>query len=173
MLLTLSSDLYFKRAYSIKSKVGSIDMGLSKEEEELYSLFKDESEEIKEKRTRTIKEVGQTSVDLPAHLSITTAFDELLQCFSIGGQIKQYYRYGSISSCEQQREKFWFAIRNGSFNDKDDKDITNLTETELNRRKKIQDFYKERLLKEKALGSSEDVWDVRQKPLERPFKDWE
>ncbi|EGV65967.1 hypothetical protein PSN45_003227 [Yamadazyma tenuis] len=147
---------------------------MSKEEQELeqlWSYFKDSPDDIKEKRQKLTASLSRTDLGAyPSTMSISTAFDELFQCFSIGGQIKNYYRYGELSYCGKQREKLWFALRHGSF----------VSETQVNEQssmkdietaQKIQQFHKQRLLNEKAHGSSEDVWDIRETPLVNPFKE--
>lgn len=99
-----------------------------------------------------------------------TALDELIACFSLGGQFKNYYRYGSYDSCERQREKFWFAIKHGSLVEGKDKPAEELNDKELNSRVKIQQFFKKRLLEDKSKGSSEDIWDARKELQSYPFK---
>lgn len=143
------------------------------EEEELkqlWSLFQDSPEDIQVRRQQITRAIQQDkNSEFPTSMSIVTALDELLGCFAIGGQIKNYYRYGTYETCKRQREKFWFAVKNGTMYD-DDKSPSELTDKELARRTKIQEFYKKRLLEDKAKGSSEDIWDVRKELIENPFK---
>ncbi|CAK7909825.1 hypothetical protein CAAN1_21S00760 [[Candida] anglica] len=141
---------------------------MGKEEDELNELWSVLKDEVKDKRQKIQNEYSQRNVsEFPDTLSITTAFDEILSCFSLGGQFKNYYRYGSYSLCTQQREKFWFAIQNGSFTD------SKQNEGDLEKRKNIQEFFKKRLLEQKAMGSSEDVWDARTQLLDRPFQEFD
>ena len=111
----------------------------------------------------------------PSHMSITTAFDELLLCFLLGGQLKHYYRYGTYSLCQPQREKFWFALANGSFTeapaDAPPGGGAAATARDRTRQHNVQQFYKRRLHEHTRDGSSEDVWDARTEPLERPFNE--
>ncbi|CUM52507.1 uncharacterized protein AC631_05513 [Debaryomyces fabryi] len=140
---------------------------------EIWSLFQDSPEEIQQKRQQITKAINSNNKSFPSQISIVTAFDELLLCFALGGQVKNYYRYGSYSTCAEQREKVWFALKNGTFS-------SNLTEEidydtspkELEKRQNVQAFFKRRLLEEKAKGSSEDIWDAREKPLNQPFKEY-
>ncbi|ODQ58933.1 hypothetical protein WICANDRAFT_32355, partial [Wickerhamomyces anomalus NRRL Y-366-8] len=75
-------------------------------------------------------------------MSCTEAFDQLVACYSLGGQIRHYYRYGEMNDCVSQFSKFKFCLTNSD-------------------PVKIQQFYKETLDKKKDTGSSEDVWELR------------
>lgn len=146
---------------------------MAKEDEELneiWSLFKDSPEEYKERRRQITKTIQNEATGFPTQMSIITAFDELLLCFAIGGQLKNYYRYGTYSNCQEQREKFWFSMRHGSFFESDEP-LDELIPKQLEKRQKIADFYKKRLMATKARGSSEDVWDLRKKKLDKPFRE--
>lgn len=135
----------------------------------LWSLFKDSPEEIQERRQKITKLIHDgDSLSFPHQMSMMTAFDELLGCFALGGQVKNYYRYGSYSNCEKEREKFWFAIKNGNLYESNTP-FESLSPREIERAVKIQEFYKKRLLEDKAKGSSEDIWDIRSQPLKNPF----
>lgn len=140
--------------------------------QQLWKLFQDSPEEIKQRRQQITKIIhDDQKSEFPTLMSIVTAFDELLGCFSLGGQLKNYYRYGSMDTCLRQREKLWFAIGNGSFTEeKKPKPVEELSPKELSSRTKIQEFYKKRLLEDKARGSSEDIWNQREEPLDNPFK---
>ena len=141
----------------------------TKQEDELEQLCNIFKEEVDDKRSQiTSQYLQRAATEFPDTLSITTSLDELLLCFSLGGQLKNYYRYGTYSLCAQQREKFWFAVKNGKFSTgQADPDWNN--PKDLEQRTRIQEFFKKRVLEEKALGSSEDVWDVRSEPLNKPF----
>lgn len=147
---------------------------MGKEEEELkqlWSVFEDLPKEVKERRQQLIQTVNENDLtSFPSTLLVSTAFDELFQCFSVGGQVKNYYRYGKLSYCEKQREKLWFAMRHGQF--MEGKTITeNSSLGELESAKKVQEFYKKQLMETKAHGSSEDIWNVRKEKLVQPFKE--
>lgn len=51
-----------------------------------------------------------------------------------------------------------------------DKSLEELNDKELSSRIKIQEFFKKRLLEDKAKGSSEDIWDARKELQSYPFK---
>ena len=143
--------------------------------EEFLSLFREEQDpQIAEKRKEVLRTMRENDLEsYPSDLTLLTAFDEALQCFSIGGQVRNYYRYGTYSLCEAQREKVWFALRNGAMTNSADADIDAVAKNpkELQRRKAVQEFYKNRLMEKKMQGSSEDIWDVRKTPLKNPFKE--
>lgn len=139
---------------------------------EIWSLFQDSPEDIQQKRQHITKTINANSKSFPNQISIITALDELLLCFALGGQVKHYYRYGSYSNCAQQREKLWFAMKNGTFSRDEEEIDIDTSPKELEKRAKVQAFFKKRLLEEKAKGSSEDIWDARDVPLDRPFKEY-
>lgn len=148
---------------------------MSKEDTELneiWKLFQDSNEDIQERRKEITKAIQNDTTlnDYPSQVSLTTAMDELFACFAIGGQLKNYYRYGSYDSCSRQREKFWFALKNGTFMNQKEKPLDEMDESELKARVKIQEFFKKRFLEDKAKGSSEDIWDKRKELLDDPFK---
>lgn len=142
-----------------------------KELEKLQELFRDSDPEINKRRQEVLKTARENDLSsFPSDLSLLSAFDDVLMCFSLGGQIKNIYRYGSYTTCEAQRKKFWFAMFNGSFSDKDmDVEKIAANPKELERRKKIQEFYKQTLLENKVKGLSEDVWNERKELLTQPF----
>lgn len=146
-------------------------MSDDKELQQLQELFLDVDPQIAERRKEVIKTVRENDVSsFPSDLSLMSAFDDVLMCFSLGGQIKNIYRYGSYTTCEAQRKKFWFALWNGSFSEKE-MDVEKLAadSRELERRQRIQEFYKQNLLDKKAQGLSEDIWDERKELLKLPF----
>ena len=142
-----------------------------KELKQIWKLFQDSPQEIQERRQQITQAIhlDQTS-EFPTLISIITALDELLGCFALGGQVKNYYRYGSYDSCARQREKFWFAVRNGELYEKEPRPLEEMSTKEISNKNTIHDFYKKRFLEDKARGSSEDIWDVRGKKLDNPFK---
>lgn len=141
----------------------------------LLSLFKDSSDDIQQKRQQVAQMISENSISsFPSEMSMLTALDELLHCFALGGQFKNYYRYGTYSTCERERQKFWFAVKNGTVMEaRTPVDIDSIASNpkEVERRTKIQAFFKQRLLEDKARGSSEDIWDAREKLLNRPFNE--
>lgn len=84
----------------------------------------------------------------PKEMSCATALDELMQCMSLGGQVRNYYRYGDLTLCDKQSEKLNFCFSN-SLNTQDVKEVN------------VQEFYKKRLVEQLKRGSSEDIWESR------------
>lgn len=146
------------------------EQGEQEDLQELWKLFKDSPEDIQTRRKQVTSIIQENnSSSFPSEISVLTSIDELTGCFGLGYQLKNYYRYGEYSDCKRQREKFWFAIKNGSIMEGSDtysiNDETLMKPKELKRRQKIQEFYKKRLLEDKARGSSEDIWSERNEPL--------
>jgi hypothetical protein len=52
---------------------------------------------------------------LPSDMSCRQAFDQAWQCNSLGGQWNAVYRYGSMRSCSEQWDDFWFCMRTKSY----------------------------------------------------------
>lgn len=140
---------------------------------DLQSLFQEEDPQIADKRVQALQTIRENDISsFPSDLSILSAFDDVLQCFALGGQIRNFYRYGTYTTCDSEREKLWFALFNGTFSEGSN-DVEKLAGNarELERRKKVQNFYKQKLFESKLNGSSEDVWDERKKLLVAPFKE--
>lgn len=146
---------------------------LMDELKEILALFEDSDEQIAEKRLEVLRTVRENDVSsFPTDISVLSAFDDVLLCFALGGQVRNYYRYGTYTTCLAQREKFWFAMWNGSISESEiNVESVAQNPRELERRKRVQQFYKDRLFDKKMGGSSEDVWDARTKLLSAPFKE--
>lgn len=100
-----------------------------------------------------------TLSSFPTEMSCSQAFDQLVACYSLGGQMRHIYRYGGISYCEGRFAKLRFCLTMKGIWDEEEK------------AKRIARFYMQRLAeKKKELGSSEDVWKVRTVPVKDPFK---
>ena len=140
--------------------------------EDVYSLVQDENPLAVPRKhaDNALREHAVSS--FPADMSIIVAFDEVLQCFGIGGQVRHYYRYGTYNPCEDARKKMWFALRYGSFSEKP-MDAENMATQpkEMERRVRVQQYYKDKLIRDKLNGSSEDVWEQRNTLLSRPFRE--
>lgn len=147
----------------------SEDTGL----EELLLLFTDTDPDIAQRRAEVIQTLRENDVaSYPSDILVLSAFDDVLQCFALGGQIKNYYRYGSYTTCSEQRKKFWFSLWNGSVSgSSEDVDTIAQNPRELGRRQEVQRFYKEQLLELKQQGSSDDIWEERKTLLRSPFKE--
>lgn len=80
----------------------------------------------------------------PTTMSCREAFDQLTICYSIGGQFRNYYRYGQFNPCQRQLAKLNFCLLHGS-------DPV-----------KVQEWYKAELERNKELkGSSDTIWKER------------
>ncbi|KAG0690932.1 hypothetical protein C6P40_000646 [Pichia californica] len=120
---------------------------------EIQNIINEMIDEDK-RRANTLRERAGSRAEalelskFPKELSCMTALDELMQCMSLGGQIRNYYRYGDLTLCDKQSEKLNFCFSN-SLNTQDVKEIN------------VQEFYKQRLVEQLKRGSSEDVWESR------------
>lgn len=93
----------------------------------------------------------------PRSMSCRQAFDQAFYCQSLGGKFNDIYRYGHLQSCSEQWGAFWFCMRVRQYADKDKQEV-------------IKEFYKDRDAKrQQEFGSSEDVWEIRTKGVERAF----
>lgn len=94
---------------------------------------------------------------LPKTMSCRIAFDEAFYCNSFGGRFNDLYRYGTLRSCSENWNNFWFCMRTRGYPHKE-------------KEAAIQEHYrkKERMKYARDLGkeSSEDVWKSREKKLE-------
>lgn len=146
---------------------------LNEELLQLQSLLSETDSEIAARRHEVLGTVKENAIlSFPTDLSVLSAFDDLLLCFALGGQVRNYYRYGTYTTCSPQRAKFWFAMWNGSVTESEI-DVDNVAQNprELERRKKVQEFYKKRLFETKLAGLSEDIWSERSRLLSHPFKE--
>ncbi|AMD19505.1 HCL646Wp [Eremothecium sinecaudum] len=84
------------------------------------------------------------SSNFPTKMSCTEAFDRLTECYSIGGLVRHYYRFGEYNKCAKHMDKLMFCIWNST-------DPV-----------KVQKWYRDEWEVNKLTrGSSEDVWKVR------------
>lgn len=93
----------------------------------------------------------------PRSMSCRQAFDQAFYCQSLGGKFNDIYRFGKLQSCSEQWGAFWFCMR-----------IKSLAKEE--KETQIRDYYaarEERMKKEG--GNSENVWEMRTKPVEKAF----
>jgi hypothetical protein len=97
----------------------------------------------------------------PTEMSCTEAFNDLVACYSIGGQMRHIYRYGGISYCHDPWKKLKFCLRMK----------TSVTTSPEDEAKKVALYYMEKLAQQKKEGgSSEDIWKVRTVPIKNPFQ---
>ncbi|KAK0125309.1 hypothetical protein ONS95_000663 [Cadophora gregata] len=94
---------------------------------------------------------------LPTTMSCRTAFDEAFYCNSFGGRWNDLYRYGTLKSCSDQWNNFWFCMRTRTYGDKQ-------------KEAAVREHYRQResskYSKELGKESSEDVWKSRDKKVE-------
>lgn len=93
----------------------------------------------------------------PRSMSCRQAFDQAFYCQSLGGKFNDIYRFGSLHSCSEQWGAFWFCMRVRGYKDED-------------KEKVVSEYYKDREeRRKKEYGSSEDVWEIRTRGVERAF----
>lgn len=93
----------------------------------------------------------------PRTMSCRQAFDSAFYCQSLGGKFNDIYRFGSLQSCSEQWGAFWFCMRTKSL-------------PKAEKEAQIADYYAKREERRKReFGSSEAIWDVREKPIVRAF----
>lgn len=92
----------------------------------------------------------------PTEMSCRQAFDSAFYCQSPGGQFINVYRYGGLRDCGESWAAFWFCMRTKSYPD-------------VERQRRIREFYRQRDRKYRIGPSSEDVWDMRTKPVLNAF----
>lgn len=95
----------------------------------------------------------------PRTMSCRQAFDQAFYCQSLGGKFNDIYRYGHLRSCSEHWSAFWFCMRVRTYSDKEKEPL-------------IAEWYRDRdERRRKEVGSklSEDVWEVRTKPVKGAF----
>lgn len=132
-------------------------------DKELDELFRQLGSELSSSQgsesTRASSSLPVSLSAFPTELSCTQCFNDLIHCYSIGGQARNIYRHGELNNCMDQRQKFKFCMSSKAF-------------PEDQRKVRIARFYMERLARQKIeRGSSEDVWTSRTKPLLNPFRE--
>ncbi|KAF2207587.1 hypothetical protein CERZMDRAFT_102267 [Cercospora zeae-maydis SCOH1-5] len=99
------------------------------------------------------------STTTPRTMSCRQQFDQAFYCQSLGGKFNDIYRYGHLRPCSEQWGAFWFCMRTRTLPDKD-------------REEAIMKYYQdrdERRKKENGGKSSEDIWELRTRAVERAF----
>ncbi|KAF6834971.1 hypothetical protein CPLU01_04648 [Colletotrichum plurivorum] len=87
---------------------------------------------------------------LPTEMSCRQAFDMAFHCQSVGGQLNHIYRYGTMRSCSEHWEDFWFCMRIKSYSSKMKEEAI-----KSHYRQKEHDKYGD------GKPNSEDVWQAR------------
>lgn len=93
----------------------------------------------------------------PTSMSCRQAFDSAFYCQSLGGQFNNIYRYGGMRDCRASWGQFWFCMRTKSQPEGEE------------RRRMVQEHYRQRAGKYKVGPSSEDVWEVREEAVVGAF----
>lgn len=88
---------------------------------------------------------------LPTEMSCRQAFDMAFHCQSVGGQWNSIYRYGTMRSCSEHWEDFWFCMRIKGYTGKMKEEAI-----KAHYRQKEHDKYGD------GKPNSEDVWQARQ-----------
>jgi hypothetical protein len=95
-------------------------------------------------------------------MSCRAAFDSAFYCQSVGGQFTNLYRYGGVRNCSAEWSQFWFCMRTNRGMMSDER-----------REEAVQGHYAGRARKYRDGPSSEDVWELREEPVEGMNKDLE
>ncbi|SZF05063.1 unnamed protein product [Blumeria hordei] len=92
---------------------------------------------------------------LPTTMSCRDAFDSAFYCTSLGGAFTHLYRYGTVRSCNEHWNKFWFCMRTRTYGD-------------TAKQAAIKEYY--RTVENSKYGkrgtSSEDIWRSRDELLD-------
>ncbi|KAL2174389.1 uncharacterized protein P884DRAFT_263728 [Thermothelomyces heterothallicus CBS 202.75] len=110
-----------------------------------------EQAESPRRKTRSPQSLAMSEHVLPTTMSCRDAFDYAWHCHTPGSQWNAVYRYGSVRTCSELWDDFWFCMRTKSY------------PPEL-RAEAIREHY--RAKEEAKYGggkpSSEDVWESRE-----------
>lgn len=83
----------------------------------------------------------------PTEMSCVQAFDLLVGCMGVSGQIRSYYRYGQTADCGFYLDKFKFCVMSLGYGEE--------------REARVAEWYEKKWGERLAKGSSEDVWVER------------
>ncbi|KAI0843332.1 hypothetical protein F5Y06DRAFT_254676 [Hypoxylon sp. FL0890] len=93
---------------------------------------------------------------LPTTMSCRQAFDAAFHCNSIGGQWTSVYRSGSVRSCNEHWDDFWFCMRTRTYSRQQKEDAIK----DRYRRKEYAKYFAP------GRASSTDVWEPRMQKVE-------
>ncbi|KAG9248896.1 hypothetical protein BJ878DRAFT_411597 [Calycina marina] len=97
---------------------------------------------------------------LPTTMSCRDAFDAAFYCNSMGGQFNNLYRYGTVRSCSDSWNDFWFCMRTRQWGEPEKGNA-------IRERHKIKEKVKYDKREGGDIGrSSEDVWKSRERKVE-------
>ncbi|KAK4167290.1 hypothetical protein QBC43DRAFT_311501 [Cladorrhinum sp. PSN259] len=120
--------------------------------------------------TRSPQSIAISESQLPTTMSCQDAFDYAWHCHTPGSQLASVYRHGSVRTCSELWDDFWFCMRIRSW-------------APENRAEAIKDHFRQKETAKYDGGkpSSEDVWESRdklvepgtafKKPFDPPIKD--
>ncbi|KAK8165226.1 hypothetical protein IWX90DRAFT_428314 [Phyllosticta citrichinensis] len=99
-----------------------------------------------------------TDSSYPTTMSCRDAFDYAFHCQSLGGQLTNWYRFGTLRSCSDRWDDFWFCMRTRGYGAEE-------------RAREITAHFAEKEKRYKKAPSSEDVWEQRRlgEELKNPF----
>ncbi|KAI0455988.1 hypothetical protein F5B21DRAFT_167710 [Xylaria acuta] len=91
---------------------------------------------------------------LPTTMSCRQAFDHAYHCNSLGGQWTAVYRAGTVRSCSEQWDDFWFCMRTRAYSGPVKEEA-------------IKDYYRQKELNKYGSGkpNSTDIWEPRAERL--------
>ncbi|GAB0133904.1 hypothetical protein EsDP_00002298 [Epichloe bromicola] len=91
---------------------------------------------------------------LPTEMSCRQAFDLAWSCNGLGGQFKSVYRYGTMRSCTEHWDDFWFCMRTRAY-------------TGHLKANMVRTHYRNKAYRRYGQGkpSSEDIWERRTERL--------
>ncbi|KAK3344467.1 hypothetical protein B0T25DRAFT_557098 [Lasiosphaeria hispida] len=101
-------------------------------------------------QSRTPESLAMSEALLPTTMSCRDAFDYAWHCHTPGAQWNAVYRYGSVRSCSELWDDFWFCMRTKSFGPE-------------HKAAAIREHYRDKERTKYAAGrpNSEDIWDSR------------
>ncbi|RDW74981.1 hypothetical protein BP6252_06123 [Coleophoma cylindrospora] len=112
---------------------------------------------------------------LPRTMSCREAFDAAFYCQSLGGQFNNLYRYGTVRSCSENWNDFWFCMRVRTRGDEEKESLIKDHYRERERRRygrgdgavRVEDGRPLRQNEDGAVPrSSEDIWKSREQKME-------
>lgn len=116
-----------------------------------------------EKPDYTPRQYSDGTIDIrpdvmhPRSMNCRQQFDQAFYCQSLGGKFNDIYRYGHFKDCSENWGAFWFCMRNRTLGEDE-------------KARQTMEYYRERDAKRrKEHGSSEDVWDIRERSVQKAF----
>lgn len=133
-------------------------------DDSLSELFKDVQDAIGPldqpvKSDPTKPHINVEASAFPTEMSCSEAFDQLLKCYSLGGQLRHYYRYGEMNYCFDKRNKLKFCLKTKLMGEDEQKE-------------KVRGWHMRHLAEQQSKKqTSEIVWKSRETPLRLPFRE--